>query len=237
MMELLRLGLCFGVALILLVVIVVVLVVVLWSRRGPEGGVEPLEPPPYPSDPGWTGEPEPEVDRVPRGDPAGVEDVKLETEGPEDPPPTTVIDEEWDVGNRVGVRYEGRPSEPPGFPAPGSHPAPADPTRISEEGPEMSTVAMLADHDDRDMRLDVDRPVVTIGRSGQSDIRIDHETVSDQHAVIEFDEGEFRVYDLGSTEGTFVDDVQVTVSTVLEDGMVVRFGEKAFVFHVRAREV
>ncbi len=236
MAELVRLALCLGAGLVFLVVIIAVLVVVLRSRGGAGQGVDPLEPPPYPSDPGWTGEPEPEVDRVPRGDPAGGEDVELETEGPDVPPPTTVIDEEWDVGNRVGVPFEGRPSEPPGFPAPGSHPGPAEPSPVTEEGPEMSRLAILVNRDDPDQRLDVDRPVVTIGRSEQSDIRVDHETVSDQHAVIEFEDGEFQIYDVGSTEGTYVDDVSVTESVALEDGMVVRFGEKALVFHVRSRE-
>jgi pSer/pThr/pTyr-binding forkhead associated (FHA) protein len=71
-----------------------------------------------------------------------------------------------------------------------------------------------------------------IGRSQESDVVVDHNTVSRQHAAIKLEEGQFRLYDMGSTNGTFVGDERVREPVALQDGAVVKFGDKAFVFKV-----
>lgn len=50
----------------------------------------------------------------------------------------------------------------------------------------------------------------TIGRSSNNDIQIAEQHVSRQHAVVSYRDGIFMINDLGSSNGTFVNDNQVT---------------------------
>ncbi len=50
----------------------------------------------------------------------------------------------------------------------------------------------------------LDKPVIRIGRAETNDVVIPHETVSSQHALIEFRDGSFYLRDLRSANGTFV---------------------------------
>lgn len=77
------------------------------------------------------------------------------------------------------------------------------------------------------LRHPLDQPEVIIGRAGQSEIHIDHNSVSRQHAKIETNEGHSRISDLGSTNGTYVNDVRVD-SIDLRDGDIVRIGNVIF---------
>jgi predicted component of type VI protein secretion system len=70
-----------------------------------------------------------------------------------------------------------------------------------------------------------DRGPVIVGRDAQADIFIDNPGVSRQHFRIErTDAGEFRVIDLGSANGTYVNDKPVQTQT-LRDGDVVQFAK------------
>lgn len=69
-----------------------------------------------------------------------------------------------------------------------------------------------------------------VGRDGtQSDIVLDDSTVSKLHAKIRFENGQFFLYDMGSTNGTFVNNRRVQRQSLL-DGDDVRFGSTRFVF-------
>lgn len=69
-------------------------------------------------------------------------------------------------------------------------------------------------------------PVVRIGRGGENDVVITDDSVSTRHARLEFDEGAWRITDLGSTNGTSVEGVRLApeVPTPLHYGATVRFG-------------
>ncbi len=69
-------------------------------------------------------------------------------------------------------------------------------------------------------------PVARIGRGGQNEIVIDDDSVSSTHARLEFDNGGWRLTDLRSTNGTFVESVRLApeVPTPLPYGSSVRFG-------------
>ncbi len=235
--NLLQVILIVGALFLFILAVVIVLLLVIRRRRGRlDDGASPLEPPPYPSDPGWTGEPGGEAGDVWRGGTEQPDDFGLETEGPGVPPPATVMDNEINFGPRPGMRHEGRPSEPPGAPQPGLQPSDADRTRILARRPKMSQVGLLIDRDHPEQRYDVAMPVVTIGRAEQSDIAIDDGTVSRQHAVIKLEDGQFQVYDVGSTNGTFVGETRVREPMTLEDGVIVRFGERSFIFKIVSLE-
>ncbi len=62
----------------------------------------------------------------------------------------------------------------------------------------------------------------TIGRSAGNDIHIPEEHVSRQHAVINYRDGVFMITDLGSANGTFVNDEQVTEPYPLFSGDKIR---------------
>jgi Na+-transporting methylmalonyl-CoA/oxaloacetate decarboxylase gamma subunit len=69
-------------------------------------------------------------------------------------------------------------------------------------------------------------PVVRIGRAAGNDVVIDEDSISATHARLEFDEGAWRITDLESTNGTYVEGVRLApqVPTPLVYGASVRFG-------------
>lgn len=71
------------------------------------------------------------------------------------------------------------------------------------------------------------RDVLTIGRSETCDVKIDNPYLSHIHSSIFFNDGEFFISDLNSTNGTYVNDERVKVIK-LEIGDVIRFGAIKF---------
>jgi pSer/pThr/pTyr-binding forkhead associated (FHA) protein len=72
-------------------------------------------------------------------------------------------------------------------------------------------------------RESVARPGDTVGRSG-SDIELADPEVSRRHAVVRVVDGKPAIEDLGSRNGTYVNDCRVDGITVLAHGDRVRFG-------------
>jgi DNA-binding winged helix-turn-helix (wHTH) protein len=86
-----------------------------------------------------------------------------------------------------------------------------------------------------------DRPLAlfegenVIGRAPACALCVDDASVSRRHAQVTVEDGVARVADLGSTNGTFVNDVPVSGPVPLADSDVVRVGEVAFTFRAAAR--
>jgi hypothetical protein len=75
--------------------------------------------------------------------------------------------------------------------------------------------------------------VITVGRLPDSDLVIDHRTVSKRHAEVRWAEAERRclVKDLQSTNGTFLNvSTMVHDEIVLRDGDIISFGDVQFWF-------
>ncbi len=74
--------------------------------------------------------------------------------------------------------------------------------------------------------LPVPSPVVTLGRAAGCDVVIDDDSVSGQHARLEYDLGAWRITDLQSINGTAVEGVKLApnVPTPLPYGATVRMG-------------
>ncbi|GAA4217851.1 FHA domain-containing protein [Actinocatenispora rupis] len=98
-------------------------------------------------------------------------------------------------------------------------PPPADGTAqlVAVRGPSVGT------------RYPVAADTVTIGRNPGSDIRLDHVTVSRRHAEVHRTGGRFSVADLGSLNGTYVNQERVESAT-LEDGDELQIGKFRLVF-------
>jgi protease PrsW len=70
---------------------------------------------------------------------------------------------------------------------------------------------------------------VSVGRTLNNSFVIDHPSVSKHHAKLAVVEEEYTLYDLGSSNGTFVNGKRVK-ETRLSDGCTVRFGRANFVY-------
>lgn len=81
-------------------------------------------------------------------------------------------------------------------------------------------------------RLSKDQPV-SIGRSRLNEIRPDDPSISAQHCRIIPENGEYTIYDLGSTNGTVVNNINVNMA-VLEEGDTIRVGSTTLLFTLAA---
>ncbi len=70
-----------------------------------------------------------------------------------------------------------------------------------------------------------------LGRGSQTDIPLDDSTASREHAEIEVTADGVVLNDLGSSNGTFVNDVRLTGPRPLHDGDSIRIGRSTLTFH------
>ncbi|MCB1985886.1 MAG: EAL domain-containing protein, partial [Nitrosomonas sp.] len=70
-----------------------------------------------------------------------------------------------------------------------------------------------------------DERAFVIGRKSDSDLAIDADTLSRHHAEIVDFHGKLCLRDLNSTNGTYLNDHEVTAGTPIEDGDVIRLGD------------
>jgi pSer/pThr/pTyr-binding forkhead associated (FHA) protein len=75
-----------------------------------------------------------------------------------------------------------------------------------------------------------------IGRATDNQIVLQSTTVSRKHAKIWEEKGQFKIHDLVSANGTFVNDKRIREPVLLKNGDVVRFGETEFLFRILIQE-
>jgi len=130
--------------------------------------------------------------------------------------------------------FQPAPAKPAAAPPPGAGepvaPIASGKTVVIQRGPKLKVLGMLVDKKQSSKRFDIDKPTVTLGRAPGNDVIVDNPTVSRQHAAIKLEGNDFRLYDLGSANGTFVNDQRVHEPITLQDGMTVRLGEVEFIF-------
>ena len=74
------------------------------------------------------------------------------------------------------------------------------------------------------------KPATIIGRGADADLRLTDHGVSRHHAQVELREGGVWVEDLGSTNGTTVNGLPVTVPTLMSSGQRIAIGSTVLVF-------
>ena len=83
--------------------------------------------------------------------------------------------------------------------------------------------------DELGRKFELDRPTMIIGRSAGADVRVDHETVSRAHAELVVDGARVELRDLGSMNGTWVNDERVKDAR-LADHDLIKIGTTIFKF-------
>lgn len=79
-------------------------------------------------------------------------------------------------------------------------------------------------------RIELTGDAITIGRDGDNRISVDLSTVSRRHSRIYLNGTQHWVEDLGSTNGTFVNDREITAATALRNGDLIKCGGAVFKF-------
>lgn len=82
--------------------------------------------------------------------------------------------------------------------------------------------------EDLGRRVPLGSEPVVIGRSSRCELQIDQESVSRNHCRIAFDGRSFAVRDLGSTNGTYVNDEQISREFGLANGDRIKVGPTIF---------
>ena len=86
------------------------------------------------------------------------------------------------------------------------------------------TTLVVHPHDGRPRTLRLDASMV-IGRAPEAELRLDDTFVSSQHARIFGRNGSWYVEDLGSTNGTFVNEQKLMAPAMVQPGDSIRVGQ------------
>ena len=84
--------------------------------------------------------------------------------------------------------------------------------------------------------IPLNRQKFLIGREEDCQLRPNSDLVSRHHCVIAVDDFTVRIRDLGSTNGTFVNNQRITTQVVLKQGDLIRIGKLAFEMQIKVAE-
>ncbi|MCS6857809.1 MAG: GGDEF domain-containing protein [Deltaproteobacteria bacterium] len=79
-------------------------------------------------------------------------------------------------------------------------------------------------------RIPLNSESILIGRSSKCDVQIEQESVSRTHLRIQRLGGNYIATDLGSTNGTYINDVKIVGDVILRDGDQIKVGQTIFKF-------
>jgi two-component system, cell cycle response regulator len=101
--------------------------------------------------------------------------------------------------------------------------------KIAEHAPTKEACLVVIYGSDLGRKYNLEAPTLVVGRSSKSDIQIDQESVSRAHSKIVNSGRAIRIRDLGSTNGTYVNDELIDERT-LADGDFIKIGRTIFKF-------
>jgi two-component system cell cycle response regulator len=103
-------------------------------------------------------------------------------------------------------------------------------SKISER-PVNRDAALVVIHGlDLGRKYDLIKEQTVVGRSSKADIQVDQEAISRNHARFSIATGRVSLKDLGSTNGTYVNDEMITTDMQLRNGDLVKIGRTIFKF-------
>jgi serine phosphatase RsbU (regulator of sigma subunit) len=112
-------------------------------------------------------------------------------------------------------------------------PAGADPESISDDPVHL---LLLLDDNAPPKRFPLHSLPAVIGRTPPADLVLEGTTVSRRHCRLELHDGQLRLNDLGSTNGTFVNGARLEEAAVLEDGANIGVGAYRLRYHRRNQD-
>jgi diguanylate cyclase (GGDEF)-like protein len=77
--------------------------------------------------------------------------------------------------------------------------------------------------------ISLNSPRLVVGREARSNVCLDDDTVSREHATLTVVDGRVLIEDLGSLNGTFINEQRVLIPTQVNDGDQLRFGDHTIV--------
>lgn len=101
---------------------------------------------------------------------------------------------------------------------------PADKTVIMRAEEFLTAWIEITKGPDKGKSFNLKEERTKIGRTGANDISLSDDTISREHAVIDNEEGKYRLTDLASTNGTFVGGKKIS-TRVIKDGDKIGFGD------------
>lgn len=101
-------------------------------------------------------------------------------------------------------------------------------SKISERAAEQSAALVVIYGQDLGRKFDLTAQTSVIGRSSRSDIRVDQDSVSRSHARISLTGQQATIVDLGSTNGTLINDELVESVRELRNGDLIKVGRTIF---------
>lgn len=79
-------------------------------------------------------------------------------------------------------------------------------------------------------KFEFDRPSITIGRSHENTIQLNDPSVSSQHCEFTREENTFKLIDKGSTNGSFVNGMQVVEPVEISPKDIIQLGDMEMIF-------
>jgi pSer/pThr/pTyr-binding forkhead associated (FHA) protein len=118
---------------------------------------------------------------------------------------------------------EAAPQTPPSQPDPPSHEARTTALNLPADPP--VTILTVTAGPDMGFKFRIKPNALTrIGRETDNDVVLDDKATSRHHAQIQFQDGKYVLKDLGSANGTLVNDRRVT-EQALSDGDLIKVGQ------------
>src|SRR5262245_59534568 len=85
------------------------------------------------------------------------------------------------------------------------------------------------DSPEKTREIPVEKPEFVIGRASDCDLRLRVTEISRHHCILRLAGGEVTLFDLGSSNGSYLNDERVRSQAVLHSGDVLRLGPCTFV--------
>jgi two-component system cell cycle response regulator len=102
-------------------------------------------------------------------------------------------------------------------------------SRVADKPSAREAALVVIYGDDLGRKFSLDRPQTVVGRSSRADIQIDEESISRSHCKFLNNGDHASVHDLGSTNGTYVND-ELVEEYVLRNGDQIKVGRTIFKF-------
>ena len=103
-------------------------------------------------------------------------------------------------------------------------------SKISQRAVNRAAALVLIHGEDLGRKFDLVSEETLIGRSSKADIQVDQDSVSRHHAKIRVDGVRITVEDMGSTNGTIVNDEHIEDTLRLRNGDLLKIGRTIFKF-------